>query len=615
MKIGTSYLLFLWRKNGCFNLFIYFCSMKPSGLYLVLLFTTLIFLPQCGYSERLLSIDEIDRLYVKDADKALTQIQRLGAYCEKTQWKTCRRSKYYIVYSCICMYKQMAPENLHYAYSALENAILEKDTSYQLMALQFIADIYINQGDYFKFGQYIQQMLNLANDDPRWTFFRAQSKDYQSDVALKSQRPLAVVFKYLDEENACYTGAQSGNPQKYLIRWSVLQKKSVALLERKRYKEAYTYLRKTEAYLKKLIYLSKVKKVDVYMDDAAFQIRMMETHALLCLPLYQLGRKKEAEDYFALAMNKQESFRYDFITELALVNYLEQSQQWEHLTSYLDKYVDYNGKNRNTLLLMKKGLNAYMHLNNRDGEKSMIRLISNLSDTITLRNDMYAEEEVQAVGKIGKMASTILSQRKNIDDRMFAIKLYVALSLVLGITIVVAVFIIFAQRKNNIILFKQIKEKNRSMSQLELVLPSGDEHPSAIRKNLSTMETDNMYCKKDYQDFVNSVKAYIEIGNKYADSSLTPDIVAEHFDVSRQFLDREMKEFVGVTVYDFITEMRLLHSCNLLENTNDIIYAVAINSGFGSERTYLRIFKQKYNMSPTMYRKISKEKKSPADKK
>jgi AraC-like DNA-binding protein len=579
-----------------------------------LFFAMLTVAPQCGYAERLLNIDEIDRLYVKDANQALSQIQRLGSYCEKTHWKTCRRSKYDIVYCRIYMHKQVAPENLHYAFAALESSILEKDTSNLLVSLQFISEIYMDQGDYFKSGQYIQRMLNVAKNNPQWIFYKAQSKVYQSNVALKSQRPIDIVFKYLNDADKCYSHNGKSHQERSLFRWRTLLERATALLERKRYRASYQYLKKAELYLQKLKYKSKMEKVDVYMDDADFNIRLMQVHALFCLPLYKIGKKSLAENYFQKAINTQNNYLYNFVTELALTNYLEESHQWKRLIWYLDKYVDYSGKNRNTLLLMRKRLSAYTFLNDHGGEKRMIDLINKLSDTITLRNDLYAEEEIQAVEKIEKMESTIYSQQEKINHRKTIIIFYILLSFVLILGIVVAVFIIISQRRNNRILFNQIKRGNESASQLDHIISTSIESIPVSEKKQLFVEKNNVYCKKDYQDFVNNVKGFVSNDHKYAETNLTPDNIAIHFDVSRQFLDRVMKEFVGMTMYDFVTEMRLLHSCNLLENTNDIIYAIAINSGFGSERSFLRIFKQKYNMSPTMYRKISKGRKAQLDK-
>lgn len=147
-----------------------------------------------------------------------------------------------------------------------------------------------------------------------------------------------------------------------------------------------------------------------------------------------------------------------------------------------------------------------------------------------------------------------------------------------------------------------------SVTTKEVAVHPVDSTDVALPGPMSADGVDNVYCKKDYHEFVENVKRFIVKDALFATSDLSPGAVADHFDVSRQFLDRVMKRYVQMTVYDFIIERRLGYSCYLLENTNDILYAIAINSGFGSERSFLRLFKHKFGLSPTMYRKVHRQK-------
>ncbi|MCD7869968.1 MAG: helix-turn-helix domain-containing protein, partial [Enterocloster clostridioformis] len=50
------------------------------------------------------------------------------------------------------------------------------------------------------------------------------------------------------------------------------------------------------------------------------------------------------------------------------------------------------------------------------------------------------------------------------------------------------------------------------------------------------------------------------------------------------------------------------YACRRLENTEDSITNICLDSGFDSQRTFNRVFKERFRVSPTEYRKSQKEK-------
>ena len=47
---------------------------------------------------------------------------------------------------------------------------------------------------------------------------------------------------------------------------------------------------------------------------------------------------------------------------------------------------------------------------------------------------------------------------------------------------------------------------------------------------------------------------------------------------------------------------RLNYACHRLENTSDSITNICLDSGFESQRTFNRVFKERYKISPSDYR-------------
>ena len=52
----------------------------------------------------------------------------------------------------------------------------------------------------------------------------------------------------------------------------------------------------------------------------------------------------------------------------------------------------------------------------------------------------------------------------------------------------------------------------------------------------------------------------------------------------------------------YLNDVRLNYACQRLENTSDSITNICLDSGFESQRTFNRVFKERYKISPSDYR-------------
>lgn len=74
---------------------------------------------------------------------------------------------------------------------------------------------------------------------------------------------------------------------------------------------------------------------------------------------------------------------------------------------------------------------------------------------------------------------------------------------------------------------------------------------------------------------------------------------------SREHICRSMKQYVGMTVTEFINELRLNYIANMLQNSNHGITEIILDSGFNNISWATRLFKEKYGESMRQYRKNS----------
>ena len=76
-------------------------------------------------------------------------------------------------------------------------------------------------------------------------------------------------------------------------------------------------------------------------------------------------------------------------------------------------------------------------------------------------------------------------------------------------------------------------------------------------------------------------------------------------DKSREHICRSMKAYLGMTVTEFINELRLNYIANMLQNSNHTITEIILDSGFNNISWATRLFKEKYGESMRQYRKNS----------
>lgn len=90
----------------------------------------------------------------------------------------------------------------------------------------------------------------------------------------------------------------------------------------------------------------------------------------------------------------------------------------------------------------------------------------------------------------------------------------------------------------------------------------------------------------------------------YLDPDLTRDKILQLININKNRLSPMIQAFTGENLNGYINGLRLEYSLKLLkENDNYTIEAVAMDSGFNNIRTYQRLFRNKYGMSPAQFKK------------
>jgi AraC family cel operon transcriptional repressor len=78
--------------------------------------------------------------------------------------------------------------------------------------------------------------------------------------------------------------------------------------------------------------------------------------------------------------------------------------------------------------------------------------------------------------------------------------------------------------------------------------------------------------------------------------------ISELTDKSREHVARSMKKHYGVTVSEYINDLRLSYIANMLRYSNHDILDIVFESGFNNVSWCYKCFAKKYGVTPSAYR-------------
>lgn len=109
------------------------------------------------------------------------------------------------------------------------------------------------------------------------------------------------------------------------------------------------------------------------------------------------------------------------------------------------------------------------------------------------------------------------------------------------------------------------------------------------------------------------IRAIEYIRKNYDDSQLSLQSLSERFHVSSSYLTRMLRQELGLSFIEYLTELRLNKAISLLESSSEdvLICDIAEKIGYSSQHYFSRIFKNKTGFTPKQYKdkKLKKSRK------
>lgn len=104
-------------------------------------------------------------------------------------------------------------------------------------------------------------------------------------------------------------------------------------------------------------------------------------------------------------------------------------------------------------------------------------------------------------------------------------------------------------------------------------------------------------------DVLQTVLLYV---NEHYTQPISRKDIAKAVGCNESYISHLFSDTFQTTLTDYITSLRLSDALELLTNTTQPVSQIALSLGFGSIRSFNRIFAKKMHMSPTAYREAAK---------
>lgn len=116
------------------------------------------------------------------------------------------------------------------------------------------------------------------------------------------------------------------------------------------------------------------------------------------------------------------------------------------------------------------------------------------------------------------------------------------------------------------------------------------------------------YIKEKHDDesyeLVISIIKYI---NQHYQQKITLDKLALITNYNKSYLSNIFKKKTGITIFEYLRNVRLEHCLSDLKYKNNTIVEIALNNGFANIQIFNRVFKEVYQMTPKQYREKNKK--------
>ncbi len=527
-----------------------------------------------------LNIEFIDKLYVKEPERAY---QLLGAAYHRlvqTRWRGCSRERYEYVAGHVCLY------NFHYNEAFQHAMALQRmggrgklDVWVRGMSLQCAVEHAL--GDYGRLSDTfwkLRRAVTEASDDalsPESRVYSLLECDYYQILCELKPHHVSCVLKALKKARGDMQKLQQRYPSSkdncHIFGHMLDRLEADIYLDNKKYAQAATYIPKVLAALDG----EQRRGGDGVTDAQGYDIYRLDLIVRLGQAYAALGQRQKAlqEADKALALLRVYPHSDQVTGRLLGIYCTLREMPPKEAVALGENFVTCNMGSTSSEMrpVCESLIEIYTHEGDHQKSLAVLGVLRSYGEDVMEARQSYALVS-------DSIHREVTSLRKDLE--LFHLRKWV-MSGSIVICLLAIVLLIYLHHRlmhDSHYLYRHVKKAvNRTVKQSEVPVVVGD-----IRDRVSAvLSRDNLYRQADFE------------------ASWLEKPMGMSLDEINQLLERQ-----HTSVADIVTELRLRYACLLLETTDYVLQYIADEAGFNTLRTFYRQFKKKYKFTPTEYRRL-----------
>lgn len=101
----------------------------------------------------------------------------------------------------------------------------------------------------------------------------------------------------------------------------------------------------------------------------------------------------------------------------------------------------------------------------------------------------------------------------------------------------------------------------------------------------------------------NKILLVMQYIDSHYNEDLTVNSLADLYSMSPNYLSTSFKKETGISIVNYLTEVRMKSACKYLKNTNDSVVEISQKIGYSDSQYFFRVFKKAVGVTPLQYRR------------
>lgn len=345
----------------------------------------------------------------------------------------------------------------------------------------------------------------------------------------------------------------------------------------------------------RLAFIGEMQQLGVDMFDGYFDIQYARTYARLALSLQRLGQTAEAsraakefaKTDFAKAINgKHDILHYYVLTD-------DRPQVMQLFRDIEEFYVSQGDTINNVFhtAIIAKAQWHRRHNEWREADQTAVRAAI-LKDSLSLRERNRQAAEFEVKFKTQEKEAALAEAEAAAHQHKIII-----------VSLIVLVFVGAITLWQILVSKRQLHQKNRELFDTVQQMLQKEEKEREIAQR-DTHEGSLTPSQLLYRKVCDLMREQ----NLYTDSSMNREKLARILGTNYLYLSDAIRDCSGMTVGDFLDDHRILYAAQLIATTDEPVGIISDLSGFSSRSHFNTLFREKFKMTPTEYRKVAMEK-------